>query len=444
MTETKTNKKAPPLAEPVAGNYFVAAYPPFFYWNEQGAEPVVEALGRPAAEPGGTPLGLYIHIPFCEKRCEFCCYLSYDDQPRQVEQYLGALTRELALYSRTPALAGRRPSFVYIGGGTPSLLSTSQAVKLVSWLQNLLPWSEAREVTFELAPRSVTPRKAQALRDAGVTRVSLGVQELDDDILERNGRVHLVADVEKAYEILQEAGFQVMNVDLLAGLLGQTDDSFLRSLEGIIEMEPESVTIYQMEIPFHSRLYQSVSNGRLEEEPPDWAEKRERVGRGLARLEEAGYSVRSGYSAVRDPERHRFLYEEEQYHGADILGIGASSFSYVNGLHFQNAGSLTGYLEALSRDELPIQRSHSLTREERLVREFILQLKLGQVSRGRFNSKFGVDVLRRFEHPLLRLVRKDYVRIQKDTISATRAGLLRIDRLLPSFYLPDHQGARFF
>jgi oxygen-independent coproporphyrinogen-3 oxidase len=444
MSEHQTKKKAPPLTEPVAGNYFVATYPPFFYWNELGAEPVLEALNSTAAEPTETPLGLYIHVPFCEKRCEFCCYLSYDDQPRQVEQYLGALTRELALYTRTPALAGRKPSFVYIGGGTPSLLSTSQAVKLVNWLQNLLPWSEAREVTFELAPRSVTPRKAQALRDAGVTRVSLGVQELDDKILKKNGRVHLVADVERAYESLREAGFQVVNLDLLAGLLGQTDESFVRSLEGIIEMEPESVTIYQMEIPFHSRLYQSVSDGRLEEEPPDWMAKRERVGRGLARLEEAGYNVRSGYAAVRDPERHRFVYQEEQFQGADILGIGASSYSYLDGLHFQNASSLIGYLEALTKDQLPVWRSHMLTREERLVREFILQLKLGQVSREWFNAKFGVDVLRRFEHPLLRFVRKDYVHIQKDTISATRAGLLRIDRLLPSFYLPDHQGARFF
>jgi len=277
-----------------------------------------------------------------------------------------------------------------------------------------------------------------------VTRVSLGVQELDDEILKKNGRVHLVADVERAYEILRVAGFQVVNVDLLAGLLGQTDGSFIRSLEGVIDMEPESVTIYQMEIPFHSRLYRSISDGRLEEEPPAWTEKRERVGRGLARLEEAGYNVRSGYAAVRDPERHRFVYQEEQYQGADVLGIGASSFSYMDGLHFQNASSLTSYLEALSQDRLPVWRSHSLTREERLVREFILQLKLGQVSREWFRSKFGVDVLRHFEHPLLRLVRKDYVHIQKDTISATRAGLLRIDRLLPSFYFPDHQGARFF
>ena len=428
--------------EPQTGNYFVSTYPPFYYWNPEGAEAFRRSLQLPHPA-GGTALGLYVHIPFCVERCQYCYYLSYDLQSEKVDRYLDGLTRELELYARTPALSGRDVSFVYFGRGTPSQLSVPRLRRLMRHLQRLFPWSDAREGTFECAPKTVTETKMGALRGAGVTRVSLGVQQLDDAVLKQNGRIHLVRDVERALESIRRVGFDVVNIDLMAGLVGETDASFHASLHRVLELAPESVTIYQLEIPHNTPLYRSIRDGTLASPPASWDVKRERLRVGFARLEQAGYSVRSGYTAVRDPVKHRFVYQDDQYRGADLLGIGASAFSHLAGINHQNIATLGKYLEHLSNDELPLWRGYALSAEELLLREFALQLKLGGVEPAAFRDKFGVDVLDRFAEPLASFADRGWLTMEDDAVELTRDGLLRVDRLIPALYLPEHRGARY-
>ena len=430
-------------AEPLVGSYFVSTYPPFSCWNDRGRAVFRQLLDRPPPAAEVAPLGLYVHVPFCAQRCQFCYYLSHDDRPDQVDRYLDALARELSLYGDTPRLAGREPEFVYFGGGTPSLLSVSRIEKLIRAVQRVFPWGAVREATFECAPRSVTSAKCRALREAGITRVSLGVQQLDDEVLRLNGRIHLVRDVERAYEIVRRAGFDVINVDLIAGLCGQTDESFERSLDRVIELAPESVTIYQLEIPFNTPLYRAIRSGVRSADPPTWAERRARLARGLSRLEAVGYTVSSGYAAVRDPARHRFVYQAEQYRGADLLGLGVASFSYLDGVHQQNLDALERYLEALAARRLPLGRGYRLDAAERLVREFVLQLKLGGVDAHDFRLKFGEEPVQRFAGALSHFVNRGWITVDGDAVRLTRDGLLRVDRMIPAFYLPQHQGVRY-
>jgi len=422
--------------EPWAGNYFVSAYPPFACWNEAGIESFCRSLDRPA--PSNTPLVVYVHVPFCIKRCQYCYYLSYDDRFQEMDRYLGALTRELALYAEKTALLGRKVSSVYFGGGTPSLLSRPRIRRLMEDLQEIFPWSDAREVTFECAPRSVTEAKLGELRDAGVTRISLGVQQLDDEVLRQNGRVHLVHDVERTYEAARCARFEMVNMDLMVGLVAETDGSFLKSLDRVIDLSPECVTIYQLEVPFNTPLYRAIRDGEQSSMPAPWETKRERLKQGMVRLEEAGYRMRSAYTAVRDPERHRFVYQDEQYRGADLLGLGVSSFSYVGGVHQQNRTSLREYLEIVEGGELPQGRGYALSGGERLVREFVLQLKLGAVDAGRFREKFGAEVTESFRRPLTHFQELGWLTLEEDQVRLTREGLLRVDGMIPAFYLPEH------
>lgn len=436
-------RECPACDEPAAGNYFVSTYPPFSVWSARHVPRVESAL---AARPtdADADLGLYVHVPFCAKRCPYCYYLSFEDKSaEQMDAYLDALLREANLYANQPALAGRPLSFVYFGGGTPSLLPAGALRRLLSGLRQALAWTNVREATFECAPRSVTPRKLEALRDAGVTRISLGVQQLDDHVLRASGRVHLVADVQRAWDDIRACGFPIVNIDLMVGMQGETDASFDASLERVIAMGPESVTLYQLEIPPNTPLFRQWRCGEAGDAPADWPTKRVRLKRAFSRLERAGYTIRSAYAAVRDPRRHAFLYQDAQYRGADLIGIGLSSFSYFAGIHYQNATSFQSYIGQVEGGALPVQRAHVLSDEERLVREFILALKLGRADAARFRSRFGVDIGSRFAEPLARLQREGWLTLTHGDVTLTRAGLLRADRLLPAFYAPEYRSIRY-
>jgi oxygen-independent coproporphyrinogen-3 oxidase len=428
--------------EPDVGNYFVSTYPPFSCWRPDATAALREALARLPPGPAGPAFGLYVHVPFCVERCAYCYYLTYDNRSGDIGGYLNALVAELGAYRATPMFADRHLGFVYVGGGTPSVLPLPGLRGLVGLLQQAAPWTHTSEVTFECAPKSVTEDKMHVLRDAGVTRLSLGVQEMDDAVLAANGRVHLVRDVERAWNMIRRAGFPVVNIDLIVGLVHETDDTFFQSLQRVIGLGPESVTIYQLEIPPNTRLYRDLRAGHVSERPADWATKHARLEAGWSHLERAGYRVRTGYAAVRDPERHAFVYQDQQYRGADVLGIGVSAFSYLDGINQQNLASMDAYLAACRRGDLPLWRGYVLTEDERMVREFVLQLKLGSVEREYFRHKFGVNVLDRFREPLDDGRRYGWLEVHDAGVRVTRPGLLRVDRLLPAFYRQEHQNIR--
>jgi oxygen-independent coproporphyrinogen-3 oxidase len=310
-------------------------------------------------------------------------------------------------------------------------------------IDRAFPYARAREVCVECAPRSATSDRLAVLREAGVTRVSLGVQQMNDDVLARNGRIHLVADVARAYAAVRAAGFPVVNLDLIAGLVGETERTFFESLDRVIDMAPDSVTIYQLEIPQNTPLFRALPSLPPAEAPAAWSEKRARVAGAFARLESAGFVVRSAYAAVRDPVRHAFVYQDAQYAGADVLGVGVSAFSCVGGVNQQNLAALDRYLAAIRAGDWPHWRGHVLSSRERAVREFILQLKLGRVDRQAFRARHGVDPADAFRLAVGEADRAGHVLISPDAVIVTRRGLLSVDRWLPAFYEPQHRGVRY-
>src|ERR687889_2591435 len=236
------------------GSYFVATYPPFSVWTPEAvATDALPALERPS--PGGVPLGLYLHIPFCRKRCHFCYFRVYTDKNAQeIGHYLDVLGREWEMYAAQPAIAGRPLNFVYFGGGTPSFLSTQQLQGLVDRLTAVTPWRDAEEITFECEPGTLTQHKLKAIRKMGVTRLSLGVENFDDRILEINGRAHRSPEIGTAYQFARALQFPQINIDLIAGMLGETDENWQRNIERTLALEADSVTIYQMELPYNTTI----------------------------------------------------------------------------------------------------------------------------------------------------------------------------------------------
>lgn len=428
------------------GSYFVATYPPFSVWTAEAvaadARPALQAPPQP-----GVPLGMYLHIPFCRKRCHFCYFRVYTDKNAQeVRDYLDVLAHEWEMYQRLPAVTGRPLNFVYFGGGTPSFLSTSQLDDLVSRLTAVASWRDAEEVTFECEPGTLTDTKLAAIRRIGVTRLSLGVENFSDEVLTANGRAHRSPEVFRAYASARALGFPQINIDLIAGMLGETEANWQDCIRQTLELQPDSVTIYQMELPFNTTISgdRLKGTGRFAEPVADWRTKRRWVREAFEAFEAAGYHVGSAYTVVKDKARTRFVYRDRLWQGADMVGLGVASFGHINGVHVQNRDTWESYSEAVRAGEVPLSRAYRPTHEERLIRELILQLKLGSVRPAYFADKYGVDILDRFREPLASLRDEGYLAAADDQVVAlTREGLLRVDLLLGRFFLPEHTGIRY-
>ena len=432
------------VEETGVGSYFVANYPPFSVWTESALAEARTALASPPAPD--VPLGLYLHIPFCRKRCHFCYFRVYTNKnSREVEEYLDLLAREWEMYLDAPAVAGRAIDFVYFGGGTPSFLSISQLQSLVARLTARSSWTNASEITFECEPGTLSESKLAALRDFGVTRLSLGVENFDDRILELNGRAHRSPEIFSVYRQALALGFPQINIDLIAGMLGETDENWKACIERTLALSPDSVTIYQMELPYNTTISGNLLKGSTEMGAvADWQTKRRWVGEAFEALERAGYHVGSAYTAVKNPDRTTFAYRDRLWEGADLVGIGVASFGHINGVHVQNVDTWERYAASLAADRLPLGRAYRPSTDERLIREFILQLKRGAVRPAYFEEKYGTDPLVRFQ-PQLESLRAsgDLAELSPDRIALTRDGLMRVDSLLHRFFLPEHTGIRY-
>ncbi|MDQ3171545.1 MAG: coproporphyrinogen III oxidase family protein [Acidobacteriota bacterium] len=428
------------------GSYFVANYPPFSVWTREAvAVEAREALSR--APVPGTPLGLYLHIPFCRKRCHFCYFRVYTDKnAKEVQSYLDLLVKEWALYAATPAIRARKTNFVYFGGGTPSFLSTSQLQGLVDRLQAIQSWDDAEEITFECEPGTLTEPKLKAIREMGVTRLSLGVENFSDRILEINGRAHRTPEIGRAYDYARSLGFPQINIDLIAGMLGETEENWRQCIDKTLALEPDSVTIYQMELPFNTTISSDIlkKTGQFEDTVATWATKRRWVKEAFAALEAAGYTIGSAYTAVRNPEKTTFLYRDRLWQGADLAALGVASFGHINGVHLQNLDTWEDYARAIETGDVPLGRAYRPTGEERMIREFVLQLKKGALRPSYFREKYGVNPVERFRDGLEAVKARGYLADASDErIALTRDGLMRVDVLLPNFFLPAHAGIRY-
>ena len=442
---SNTREEIDVASDTEVGSYFVANYPPFSVWTESA----VDGLARPALgkAPADIPLGLYLHIPFCRKRCHFCYFRVYTDKnASEVQSYLDTLAREWELYGEEPAIAGRPLDFIYFGGGTPSFLSVRQLKGLVDRLSAVRSWSTASEITFECEPGTLTEPKLAAIREMGVTRLSLGIEHFDDQVLEINGRAHRSAEIFRAYDFARSINFPQINIDLIAGMLGETENKWQDAVQKTLELSPDSVTIYQMELPFNTTISGDLlkGTGQFGQAVAPWATKRRWVDDAFTLLEKAGYTVGSAYTAVKDPTRTTFVYRDRLWQGADLAGLGVASFGHINGVHMQNLDSWKPYAEAIQNGQIPLNRAYQPTDEERMIRELVLQLKLGSIRPSYFQNKYQIDIRSRFAPPFESLRQDGYIdELSTDTVRLSRDGLLRVDSLLPRFFLPAHTDIRY-
>ena len=452
MKETLTVVKPEPATTRLAsdktdiGSVFVSNYPPYSFWNSESVADAHAVLNaRPPAEEPAPDLGLYLHIPFCRKRCKFCYFRVYTDKnARQIETYIDALAREVETYASLPRIENRPLHFVYFGGGTPSYISSRHLKQLTDRVKAAMPWDQAAEVAFECEPGTLTEPKVGAIREIGVTRLSLGVENMNDDILRENGRAHISKEVYRVTPWILAADFAQLNVDLIAGMIGETWESWRDTVQKTIDLNADSVTVYQLELPHNTVYSRDLKTGEMVETAvATWEEKREWHAYAFEEFCAAGYEVSSAYTVIKKDNAHGFVYRDAVWTGQDLIGAGVASFSHVGGVHFQNAPGWDGYLDPAATGELSIQRAFKPTEEEQWTRQMILQLKLGKLSAASFREKFGVDIIERKRDALERLRGEGMLQFDAERIELTPTGFLRVDQLLPEFYAETYRNSRY-
>lgn len=306
--------------------------------------------------------GLYVHIPFCRSKCGYCDFASAAGEERLIDPYLDALAEEAARYRN---LAGSFRT-LYIGGGTPSLLSTAQLEKLFSALRPLTgPLPGLEESTFEANPESLDGQKALLLKNSGINRVSLGLQAGQDRLLKKLGRIAMTGDFLAAFEILRGAGFGNINADLMCGLPGQSLEDFTRPLERLLKLGPEHISLYALEVhegtPFHA--------GGVKEEPEAAAEMYEAAAGLLAGNGFGRYEI-SNFARPGKESAHNLNYWSQ----GEYLGLGAAAASYLDGERRANTAATRTYIETAGA-AVPAQYRETLSGRAKRAERLMLGLR---------------------------------------------------------------------
>ena len=318
------------------------------------------------------PLSLYIHIPWCVRKCPYCDFNSHEARTAIPEkEYIAALLRDLEL--ALPQIWGRKVRSVFFGGGTPSLLSGAGIAEIMRQLRTLLPLTHDAEITLEANPGTVEAARFEAYRDAGINRLSLGIQSFNDAHLQALGRIHSADETRRAIEIAQRF-FDNFNLDLMYGLPQQSLESWTQTLARCLDLTPEHLSCYALTVEEGTRFAYDVRHQRRPAPAESDQIAMDRAAQGI--LADAGYLHYeiSNYAKPGYACRHNLLY----WTNGDYLGLGPSAQSFVRGVRFGNVANLGAYQQALAEEQLPILEQQALTEEERLRDAVIFGLRLIQ------------------------------------------------------------------
>ncbi|MCG0277567.1 MAG: radical SAM family heme chaperone HemW [Thermanaeromonas sp.] len=362
---------------------------------------------------------LYIHLPFCLKKCNYCDFISYAGIPRgQVRRYLAALFKEMELVAAR--FQPRKISTLYLGGGTPSYLSGEELLDIIERVRNIFGIEEEAEITLEANPGTLTPKKLELLRLAGVNRLSLGAQSFDDALLKAMGRVHQAKDIYQAFYWAREAGFSNINLDLIYGLPGQTFSQWEDTLNQAIKLYPEHVSTYALELSIDTPWGRRQMLGDLL--LPAEEEVLSMYGLACQKLKEAGfehYEI-SNFARLGFKCRHNLSYWENQ----DYLGLGAAAASHWRGKRWQNEIAIENYCRSLEEGKLPVAEEEELDRRQKMGETLFLGLRLRKgISLKEFKDRFGEELMSVYGPEIERLVSSGLVEIREGRMVITEKGL---------------------
>ena len=367
-------------------------------------------------------LGIYIHIPFCKQKCYYCDFVSYSNKCNEVKEYIESLKKEIEEFD----FSNYKVTSIYIGGGTPSYIDSIYIVEILSELKeklkcNLIEFKDI-EITIEVNPGTVDTKKLNDYKKSGINRLSIGLQSTKNDILKKIGRIHTYQEFLEIYKLARETGFKNINIDLMIGIPGQKIGDLKNTLQDIIKLEPEHISVYSLIIEENTPIEKMLENGEIK--LPDEDLERNMYWYVKNTLELNGYNHYeiSNFAKLGKESRHNLnCWNQEEY-----IGFGVAAHSYLNGIRFSNTINVEEYIQHIenNRKEENIQIEESQSLEDKKNEFMMLGFrKIQGVDIARFKEKFIDNPIFLYRENLNKLVEEGLIEVDLNHIKLTNKGI---------------------
>lgn len=384
--------------------------------------------------------GLYIHIPFCRQKCFYCDFPSFAGREKKIDRYLQALEQEFALlrqglYPKDNVGDTERkfaPRTIYIGGGTPTALNARQLAKLLEIVQKYVAVAEAEELTVEMNPGTVDKEKLLLLQQAGVNRLSVGVQSFDDHCLKKIGRIHTAQEAVDTIELAYNLGFGNISLDLIYGLPQQDMEILTQSVERALNLPVQHISIYGLQLEEGTAFHRMEALGKLQLPADELVEAMHDYI--VEKLPEAGYQRYeiSNYALPGYESKHNLSYWQD----VDYLGLGSGAHSYWQGTRYENPRSIDDYILALETGRLPANVEEQVDRQAHMEEYCFLGLRTAAgIDKNIFQQKFGVDLFAVYGRTIEKLVAQDLLQRTAKGIALTPLGMKYGNQVFAEFLL---------
>ena len=384
--------------------------------------------------------GIYIHIPFCERKCTYCNFNTTDFSGELAEQYIRAVAREITYWGERlegPARERAIVDSIFFGGGTPSIVESHQLAGLITACRAAFDVDADSEITIEINPASFSRARVDGWLNAGINRASVGVQSFIDRELVSLSRTHTAADARRTLGVLREAGFTNISLDLIAGLPEQSLEDWEFNLCEALAIRPEHLSLYLLEVKEGTQLYGQIKRGLRPRPDDDLTAEMYRMicdATGEAGYEHyeisnfAGVSEGGQISSLRS--RHNLKY----WTGAPFYGVGCGAHSYDGRARWVNVLKTETYIERVASEGHAVAERHELSEKDRAAEALFMGLRLKEgISLDEFHSEYGVDVIERFSADLPRLADAGLIENHGGRLTLTAAGRLLSNEVFVSF-----------
>lgn len=361
--------------------------------------------------------GIYVHIPFCKSKCKYCDFISFSCMEAKIDKYFEVLIKEI---ESKKDCTSKEVTTIYIGGGTPSVPDSKYIVKVLNTIKNTFKISKDCEITIEVNPGTVTQEKLLDYKQACVNRISIGLQSTNDRILNLIGRIHNYEQFLNTYNLVKEVGYNNINVDLMLGIPTQTENELIESLQKVIDLNPNHISIYSLIVEENTQMQKLIDNKQLELPSEDvernmyWKTKKILEKNGFKQYEISNFAKR-GYESKHNLD----CWNQEEY-----MGTGLAAHSYINRKRFSNIDKLDKYIENENNLEKNVIVNETQNKEEQSKEYMMIGLrKIGGISISEFEKKFRINPLFYFRFEINNLVEKGLLEVDLDRIKLTKKGL---------------------
>lgn len=368
-------------------------------------------------------LGIYIHIPFCKSKCSYCDFISFPNMKEKENDYINCLIKEIESQNWEELNKNYKVTTIYIGGGTPSFIDEKNIVKVIEKIKNSIKVSENKvEITIEVNPGTVTKEKLKTYKEAGVNRLSIGLQSANNKLLKQIGRIHTFEQFLETYNLAQDVGFKNINIDLMLGLPNQTIEDLKNSLEEVIRLEPNHISVYSLILEEGTPLTNLVEKGEIK--LPSEELERQMYWYVKNKLELVGYNHYeiSNFAKPGKESKHNLnCWNQEEY-----LGFGLAAHSYFENKRFSNTDNIEKYIDYFCNNKKEeIKQTHELQTIEDKQKEYMLLglRKINGVSISKFKEKYVENPIYLFKNQLSKLSEQGLIEIDLDNIKLTQKGL---------------------